>query len=338
MTQEPKKTPIDKTIGTAKPAQFVAEHGVNLVLQSKTVTPAQIAELERDLGPTISKLLKSGKEGLVQIKVSPEKLAKIHGRLEKAGWVLSVLEGAYEIHKEDGTTHKLQRTAAVVAENLVGTLPGVLTSTGVVANTAIGGGALTAGAATGVAAAAVIVPAVAAYIIKADAEVIIETSRLYEKTEKTFKPDMKNLSNLLTAEKMLEPKLKKLGATYVNGRVDYSVGTNRYHMEKAISEEVTRLKDVMEKNDSALPRTMAFTAKQAEMHFEYHSAKEDLRRMQSASTELNQLREKYKSKKLDLKGAQASNFSLGEVIESNGPDMGSVPATASNEKQRGTIS
>jgi hypothetical protein len=189
----------------------------------------------------------------------------------------------------------------------VGTLPGILASTGVATPVAA-----TGAAAGGMMVATVAIPAAAAYCVGKDADTIIETTRLYEGQDKAFKPDHDRHSNLATELSKLKPQLMKEGLKFdKKGRLDMMQPAAVYKVQKVLAEEYVRLGGVMDENRSMLPRQIVITKKQGEMRYNYEDANQDRRMAGSALVELDDVRQNVKKLKQHL--AQAHHVGDGHA-------------------------
>lgn len=260
----------------------------------------------------------------------------LKGGLAKANIVVTVVDGAYQIYKEDGAEHKLQRAGAVAATTGAAMGTGAVLTGGLT----IGGAAATgaAGVATAVAA-PVVVAAGAAVAAGVAADTIIDTTRTYAIADNSFKPSA-NHRNILAVQGQLAGRMTELGATRApNGKIDLANSDNLSILGQALEERTSALRQFIRNNTPGLPRWIQFTDSQADKRMRYEEAKLDLRVCESAMKELpgytNEVarQERHRIAALTQKTIEdepALRHTLSRMTESTSADVRPPATTMSN--------
>lgn len=182
-------------------------------LQNRDMLPGQLPEAAKN------KLMNLGKK-------MPDGMGTTLRRTAAgAGVAIDVADGVNRVASEE-PEYRGARAAGVVLEKGVSIAPSLMVATGAAA--------VPVGA---TATAAFVIPAAAAFLIKKDTDLVVETMKIYDRVDATFKPDFRNFSNLNGLIAKNKQKLRSEGATFdANGRLDLTQDSNRRIVQKVINE------------------------------------------------------------------------------------------------------
>lgn len=270
------------------------------------------------------------------------------GALNKAGFAVMAVDGAYQIYKEEGVDHKLQRAGAVTVNTAAGLGLATLTSAVVTAAGVTSANALLVAAPLAVAVGGGVATA-------AITEAAIETTRIYEKEDKRFEagkidaqfrtvktdtigdetvkvPQMEAHKHLAAVRQQLaiyrpDCKIDGFDVRTDFDKIDFSKEKNRLAYSAALYDAEIAAREEQKKHESRLPRWL----RSGESMDKYNAASSDLAMFEAARDEFRvfdiEMRH-YAEKKRDAQQHDAALYAQKANLDADLKTLGGALANS----------